>query len=303
MNRNKWLAAVVWVLALTGAAAPAAAQDSLVSARQLYGSAAYDEALSMLDRLKTAPPSAGDALTLDEYRAFCLMALGRQAEAIATMEAIITANPTFLPNESDVSPRVVAAFRDARRRLLPGIAQQRYQAARTQYDRKDFAGALAGFDATLHLIDSPDLAEAAQQPPLSDLKTLIAGFRDLARVAATPPPSPKPEPRLAAPAPPPPPKAFYTADDAGVVAPVAINQRVPRWPANAMPAFVPKGRRGVLEVTISAEGAVESAVIRQSISAVYDEMLLQEAKGWRYKPATKNNLPVKFKKLIQFTMD
>jgi TonB family protein len=301
MNRNKWLA-VVWVLVWAAAVRPAAAQDSLVSARQLYGSAAYDEALSMLDRLKAAPPSAAEGLALDEYRAFCLMALGRQAEAVVAVEAIVTANPSFAPNEAEVSPRVVATFRDARRRLLPAIAQHRYQAARANYDKKEYAAALAGFDETLRLLDVPDLAEAAQQPPLSDLRTLIVGFRDLAKVAATPPPPPKPEPKPVAAPPPPPPKAFYTSDDAGVVAPVAINQRVPRWPANS-PAFMPKGRRGVLEVMISAQGTVESAIIRESIAPLYDDMLVSEAKNWRYKPATKDNLPVKFKKMIQFTMD
>ena len=286
-----------FVLAL--AAAPAAAQDSLASARQLYGSAAYDEALSMLDRLKSAPPQARDTLAVEQYRAFCLMALGRQSDAVQAMESVVISDPFFRPAEEDISPRVLAAFRDARRRLLPGIAQQRYLAAKAAYDRKEYPSALAGFEATIRLIEVPDLAEAAAQPPLSDLRTLVNGFLELARTAAAPPP-PKVAPKPASP-PPPPPKPFYTGDDAGVVPPVAVSQRLPRWPTG-VPSFAPRARVAVLEVLITEQGTVESAVVRPSISPVYDEMLINEAKGWRYRPATKDNVPVKFRKAIQVTI-
>ena len=280
---------------------------TLASARQLYGSAAYDEALSVLDRLRSsAPPASADALAVDQYRAFCLMALGRQTDAVRAIEAVVLADPFFVPNESDVAPRVVSAFRDARRRLLPGVAQQRYIQAKTAYDRKDYGAALAGFDATLRIAEAPDLAEAATQPPLSDVRMLAAGFRDLARAAAAPPPpppQPKPEPKaVAAPPPPPPPKAFYTGEDQGVVAPVIISQRLPRWPSNLPVSFLPRGKQAIVEVVINERGSVDAAVIRQATVSVYDELLLNEAKTWRYKPATKDNVPVKFMKMVQVTL-
>lgn len=307
MNRMMRLVLVV-TLCLAGGASRLAAQDSIASARQLYGSAAYDEALSMLDRLKAAPnATSADAFALEQYRAFCLMALGRQPEAVQAIEAVVVADPFYLPSEGDVSPRVVGTFRDARRRLVPVMAQQRYLSAKAAYDRKEYATALAGFEATMRMIESPDLAEAASQPPLSDLRTLVGGFRDLARSAATPP-APKVEPKpapapVAPPPPPPPPKAFYVAEDAGVVPPVTISQRVPRWPANGAPGFLPKGRRAVVEFLITEEGTVDSVVVRPSIAKFYDELLVSEAKSWRYKPATKDNVPVKFKKVIQVTVE
>ena len=54
-----------------------AAQDSLSAAKDLYAAAAYEEALSTLTRLSagTAPESSGKS-EIDEYRAFCLFALG-----------------------------------------------------------------------------------------------------------------------------------------------------------------------------------------------------------------------------------
>ena len=53
MNRIPRLALLLAV-ALLGVTSLAAAQDTLASARQLYGSAAYDEALTVLDRIKAA---------------------------------------------------------------------------------------------------------------------------------------------------------------------------------------------------------------------------------------------------------
>ncbi len=297
-------------LLVVGAHSAFGQEMTLASARQLYGSAAYDEALSVLDRLRTsAPPASADALAVDQYRAFCLMALGRQTDAVRAIEAVVLADPFYVPNESDVAPRVVSAFRDARRRLLPAVAQQRYIEAKTAYDRKDYGAALSGFDAALRMAEAPDLAEAATQPPLSDVRMLAAGFRDLARAAAAPPPppppppQPKPEPKAAA-APPPsaPPKAFYTTDDQGVVAPVTISQRLPRWPSNLPASFLPRGKQAIVEVVINERGSVDAAVIRQATVSVYDELLLNEAKTWRYKPATKDNVPVKFMKMVQVTL-
>jgi tetratricopeptide (TPR) repeat protein len=309
MNKMLRLALALSIFLLAAAAPLVSAQETtLASARQLYGSAAYDEALSVLDRLRSSAPAASaDALAVDQYRAFCLMALGRQADAVRAIEAVVVADPFFVPDEADISPRVVNAFRDARRRLLPGVAQQRYLDAKSAYDRKDYAAAIEGFDVALRLVAAPDLAEAATQPPLSDVRVLAGGFRDLAKAAAAPPPpSPQPKPEAAAPvAPPPTPaprKPFYTANDTGVVPPVAVTQRAPRWPANVPVTFMPKGRQAVVEIVIDERGVVEAAVIRQATGSVYDEVLIGEAKNWRYKPATKDNVAVKYMKLVQVTL-
>jgi len=62
-------------------------------------------------------------------------------------------------------------------------------------------------------------------------------------------------------------------------------------------------RRGVIEVTIGESGAVESVVMRQPTSTVFDDMLLAEARKWQYRPAKKDGAPVKYRKLIQFTLE
>jgi TonB family protein len=70
-----------------------------------------------------------------------------------------------------------------------------------------------------------------------------------------------------------------------------------------MPGLIPRARRAVVEILISEQGTVEHFSVRPSISPVYDEMLASEAKAWRYKPATKDNVPVKFRKAIQITVE
>src|SRR6266550_6238174 len=109
--------AAIFVLMM---AAPVSAQDSLASARDLYASAAYEDALAVLNRLHSSDQhasGANDGRTIEQYRAFCLLALGRSAEAERAIEAVVAAEPTYHPSNTDVSPRVRSAFSDVRRRM------------------------------------------------------------------------------------------------------------------------------------------------------------------------------------------
>src|SRR5262249_19292566 len=132
---------------LTAALAQAQAQNNndLIAARDLYASAAYDEALALLNRLHSSDQPPGDSRAIEQYRAFCLLALGRPADAQQAIEAVVTADPSYRPGESDVSPRIRAAFTEVRRRMLPTIIQQKYAQAKAAYDRKDWGTAAAGF--------------------------------------------------------------------------------------------------------------------------------------------------------------
>src|SRR5262245_14409537 len=102
------------------------AEDSLSAARDLYAAAEYENALAALDRLRMGGVKADDGRAVEQYRAFCLLALGKSSEAAQAIEAVVSADPSYFPSNSDVSPRVRAAFSDVRRRLLPDVAQQKY---------------------------------------------------------------------------------------------------------------------------------------------------------------------------------
>ena len=49
-------------------------------------------------------------------------------------------------------------------------------------------------------------------------------------------------------------------------------------------------------------GIVETALMRESVSAQYDNQALAAARTWRYRPATVDGVPVKFKKTISITV-
>jgi protein TonB len=272
-------------------------QDSLASVRELYASAAYEDALTALSRLPPDRP-AEEARTIEQYRAFCLLALGRNGEAEHAIEAVIASAPNFRPSESDISPRVRAAFGDVRRRMLPSIIQQKYAQAKAAFDRKEFAAAAAGFTQVLTALADQDVAVEAKQPPLADLRTLAGGFLELAAKASAPPPAPVAA-VVVAPPPPPAPVApkIYSGGETGVVPPVVVNQSLPSFPGQVI---IP--RSGKLEIVIDESGSVESAVMRESVSQTYDAMVLSATRAWRYRPATANGTPVKFRKTVQITI-
>ena len=290
------------------AATHAGAQDAdLTAARDLYASAAYDDALTVLNRLRSSDHPASQSRTIEQYRAFCLLALGRPTDAEQAIEAVIVAEPTYTPGDGDASPRIRSAFTAVRRRMLPAIIQQKYAQAKTAYDRKEFGAAADGFTQVLTALADQDVAVEASRPPLSDLRTLAGGFQELAAKAAAPPPPPPPTP-VAAPAPGAPAPAapapalpvarrIYTGGETGIVPPAVINQALPPFPGQVV---IP--RNGKLEVVIDELGQVESAVMTSSVSQAYDAIVLNATKAWRFRPAMINGIPVKFRKTVQITI-
>jgi TonB family protein len=288
---------------------PVRANDSMASARALYAAAEYEDALAALDRLQqTADRSQDERKTIAQYRAYCLLALGRAADAEEAIAVVITATPLYVPPESEVSPRVRNAFRDVRRRILPVIIQERYRGAKEAFDEKRFMEAARGFDDVIEAIGDPDAAQFFKEPPLSDLRGLAEGFRDLSQISAAPPPVvAAPAVAEARPASPPPPPAapppviaaprIYSAGDLRVVPPVVIHQNTPPLTTQVVIA-----KRGVLELTIDESGRVEQALLRESTGTPYDAVLLDAARKWTYKPARLQGVPVKYRKLMQVSL-
>lgn len=294
------IATSVLVIAMSSVVA---GQDSLSAARDLYAGAAYEDALLLLNRLRSAGPESNEAASaIEQYRAFCLLALGRPADAEQAIAAVVRAQPLYQPSQADVSPRLRSAFTEVRRRMLPSIVQDRYAAAKAAYDQKNWVDAERGFKQVLDVLSDPDVVQAASQPPLADMKTLAAGFYDLSASAAAPPPPPIPVEPSPAPAPvvvagPP---RVYVAGDPGVIPPVALRQFLPPFPAQNPSAFGPS--QGSLEVVIDERGAVESAVMKVPITTMYDRQALSAARTWEYKPAMLNGKPVKFRKTVQISV-
>jgi len=300
------LAAAAWAASI----APAHAQDkdSIARAKDFYASAAYEEALQVIGRLRPQSPAETDEAAA--YQVFCLVALGRTDQAKHAIETMVRNDPMYHPPESLASPRVRALFDDTRRPLLPLLARQSYNKGKTAYDRKELTAAGAEFDRTIALID--ELADR-DDPSLADLKTLVSGFRDLCKIA---PPAPAPVVPAPAPVTPPAPEpeapvvktpvetkstpavpdrdAVYGPEQADVKAPVAISREMPAWsPANTFEAR--STATGILQVIVNEKGAVEKATMRKSSLPSYDAALLKSAANWKFKPATKNGVAVKYR--------
>ena len=178
------------------------------------------------------------------------------------------------------------------------------------------------FDRVLKLLDDPLLSPT---PAMADLRTVATGFRDLSKArapkvefaAAIAPTPAQPQPTDAPPNVPPaaaapttaasqsaagsvarPQPAVYRDGDAGVVPPVTIHQNLPQW-------IVPPGTRpgawqpeAVIEITIDESGKVANAVLRKPFHPTYDPQLIRAARAWKYEPATKDGVPVRFTKMV-----
>ncbi len=192
-------------------------------------------------------------------------------------------------------------FDEIRRELLPTIVQQTYDQAKAAYDRKEPDVAVREFDRVLALLDEPGLSGL---PNMEDLRRLATGFRDLSKAAATPPPPPTvsnvPDLPPTAPTPAPAPRepVTYSAGDAGVVLPVLVSKTVPSW----RPRSDVERRqlfRGVLELLVDERGDVVAAALGKSVHPAYDPDLLEMAKSWKFKPATKDGVPVKYRTTVE----
>ncbi|HVD90767.1 MAG TPA: energy transducer TonB [Vicinamibacterales bacterium] len=280
--------------------AQAPGRDVVGAARDLYASARYDEALAVLNDLRPADAAnaVSDRKSIEQYRLLCLLALGRGSEAESAIAAVVTADPSYQPNEAEASPRVRTAFSDVRRRLLPEIASARYADAKALFDRKDYPNAAERFRQVVALLNDQDMGGK-----LPDLRTLASGFLDLAVAAATPPPEPA-KPVVAAPAPQTPapqadPNRIYTMLDREVVAPVVLHQQMPRL----TPSMKAQAKeRGVVEIVVDEQGRVTNVTIRESVQPMYDSALLSAARDWKYQPATFNGKPVRYRKMLQINI-
>ena len=145
------------------------AQDSLSAAKDLYASAAYEDALSTLTRITEAGSTAQEiARQVDEYRAFCLYALGRTGEAESVAESMLRKDPLMKLDAADVSPRLESMFSNVRKRLL-------------DYSREEFDRVVS-----LNLRSAFDLVRAFGPGMAERGRGSMIGFTSIRAVAVEP---------------------------------------------------------------------------------------------------------------------
>ncbi len=284
-------AAVVLLFAST-----ATAQDPLGSARDLYASAAYEEALIALGRLK-AEASATAVAEIDRYSALCLMALGRASEADKLIESMVMNDPLSQPAVADAAPRVRAAFSAVRQRVLPDVARNLYVEAKAAFDRKAYPEAAHALEKTVRVIDE---IEAANKADLGDLRMLASGFLELSRAAIAPAPMPAaPVPQAATVQATPEPAAMPALPQSTSL--VVLNQSLPPLPFSLKSSGT-REFRGRVEVQIDETGRVTDARILQSVNVLYDPLLLKAARDWKYEPPRVGGKPTASTKRVEVVL-
>jgi len=313
---------------LIAAGAALSGQDLLSAARDQYASAAYEDALSTLSRLdgEVAPDVARQA---DEYRAFCLYALGRTGEAESVAETLIRKEPLVKLEAADASPRLELMFSGVRKRLLPSLIRERYRVARAAVDQKSFSAAEPSLaDARRMIAEAERLG--VKDDGLADLSVLVDGFLQLIQSnadqraaaqqapAAVVPNAPTAVPgRPVAPspsasrgeAPPAAPAAgvakaaaivpqVYSVVDEGITPPVVIEQKMPPMSLEMQRIAKAVRARGMLDVVIDESGRVVDATVRQSMNSAIDTLIVRAARNWKYRPAMKDGEPVRYSKTL-----
>jgi TonB family protein len=279
MNKLRWpICACGCLILVLSVPSSAAAQASEIDFKALYAAAEYDKALEVIASL--------DSLESQQYKALCLLALGRTADASTAIETLVNASPTFIPSSDDAPPRFVELVTKVRQKMLPGIARRVFTEGRERYNEKQNDEALKRFSLVLTLIKDPAFTDASAK---QDLETLATGFSDLAKAATTPvkvvaaAPEPVPPPPAAAPT------AAATAVPPKVVPPVALVQTVPPMPTDIATRV---GAKLVLVVQIDAAGRVTAATVKESAHPRYDRLVALATRDWRYTPATLNGLAI-----------
>ncbi len=88
----------------------------------------------------------------------------------------------------------------------------------------------------------------------------------------------------------------FDADDKDVVPPQAVSQEISGWwgAMGEPPAGTPLG---AIDLVIDDAGRVVEARIYRSVNRVYDAVLLQSVKQWRYRPASRSGRPVRYRRI------
>jgi tetratricopeptide (TPR) repeat protein len=264
------LGTLLMVSALTMMSAPTLrasdVEESVVKAKALYESAAYEEALAVL-----ANATSPDAY---QYRALCLVALGRIADAENELAALVTISPAFVVRDEDMPPRFLVLFAEARRKVVPPLLRQLFEQARQQYQNKSYQQALEGFERVSALASDRLLSE---EEGMKDLALLASGFVDLVRSSIASPTSapavePPSAPAVRAASPP----AGRAAEPAGRAPAPATAAASP--PATAAAAEDRAGIQATLDMYASGYSRLDAAAIKRIYPGI-DEQRLQRGFG------------------------
>ena len=265
----------------------AIAQDLVSHARDLYVAADYENALNVLDAIEADARTADERQAVREYRALCLIALTRTADAVDTIRQMIDDDPFYRPAAGRRPPRFITFFDEVRRQRLIELGRMRYAEATIAFDENRNADASEAFALVLRLVAEAEADAGSEQrdEELNRLERFATRFLELVQAR-----NQQTQVRE---------RDTFDSTDANVAPPVSIRQEIPIWPA---PTSVSTPFMGELEVVIDATGNVREARLTRPIHPAYDPLVLGSASNWKYRPAIKNGKPVPYRKVITISL-
>jgi hypothetical protein len=198
-----------------------------------------------------------------------LLASGRAEDAQRIFDSIVLANPLYRLDAARSTPEAVAALEASRRDILPALARRDYMNARAVLDAGDYNRALSEGSRIAAM-----LADYDRDAAFAALRTAVQQL--LARAAAV---KAREDDRI------------YTEADEGVTPPAPLSRQLPA----ELPAGITSQTVGTLEMLISREGEVETIKLHTPLNRYHERMIVSAAKAWRYRPASKDGRPVRFR--------
>jgi TonB family protein len=93
-------------------------------------------------------------------------------------------------------------------------------------------------------------------------------------------------------------ESVYTADAEGIEPAVLVRPHLPSHP----PLDTPSEQIGILDIVVSATGAVEQVRLISTSNRYQDRMIVAAAKAWQFEPATKDGQRVRYRTQIRITL-
>jgi hypothetical protein len=277
------------------------AQDFLILGRNLYASAAYEDALSALNRVSRSSPEV--ARQVDEYRAFCLFALGRTRDAEEVAEALVLRDPLTPLQSIDASPRVEQMFANVRKLVLPALIEERVRLADQPVDpERAWLTESALVETQLMIRDAVGLGVPADtfadsialtERLLQQVRSIGAEATRVSLMARTPGTGRLTMvPVRAAP------RRFYWDADKDVVPPIAIEQEMPELSRTTTMIWQAWKVSAALRVEIDETGSVLNAAVDRALPEEVESRVIGAVRQWKFVPALRNGVPVRYVKTI-----
>ena len=141
------------------------AEDSVAAARDLYTAANYEDALVVLSRLDSPSSQPSDRMAINQYRAFCLLALGRMAEAERAIEAVLIGRPSVSPGRRRHVAAAAGGICRRAARILPRSCNRNTRARRRRSTVR-IRGGDREFDRVLRALGGPRPRGCGREPAL-----------------------------------------------------------------------------------------------------------------------------------------